>query len=99
MYIWVCFQHDAGIRLVVTHTDWHIMKQFLKLFELLTNLASSLLQFDLDEQNEANQRHHHEEGQKDAHVKILCGLLWKKESNRNTCVSLKGLFHRIKTCI
>lgn len=63
------------------------MKQFLKLFELLTNLASPLLQFDLDEQNEANQRHHHEEGQKDAHVKILCGLLWKKgKQQKHMCL-------------
>lgn len=45
-----------------------------------TNLASPLLEFDLDEQNEANQRHNHEESQEDAHVKIFCGLLWKRRS-------------------
>lgn len=43
-----------------------------------TNLASPLLEFDLDEQNEANQRHDHEEGQEDTHVKIFSGLLWKR---------------------
>lgn len=43
-----------------------------------TNLASPLLEFDLDEQNEANQRHDHEEGQEDTHVEIFSGLLWKR---------------------
>ena len=51
-----------------------------------TDLASPLLEFDLDEQNEAHQRHNHEESQEDAHVEIFCGLLWKKEGKRNTFV-------------
>lgn len=45
---------------------------------LETNLASPLLELDLDEQNEANQGYDHEESQEDAHVKVFRGLLWKK---------------------
>lgn len=63
-----------------------------------TNLASPLLEFDLDEQNEANQRHNHEESQEDAHVKIFRGLLWKRRATEtqicqiiSTCSWLKGL--------
>lgn len=48
--------------------------------ENVTHLASSLLQFDLDEQDEADQRHDHEEGQKDAHVEVLGGLLWGRKA-------------------
>ncbi len=47
-----------------------------------TNLASPLLEFDLDEQNEANQRHNHEESQEDAHVEIFRGLLWRKRATK-----------------
>lgn len=38
-------------------------------------LTSPLLELDLDEQDEANQRHDHEESQEDAHVEVLRGLL------------------------
>lgn len=51
------------------------------------HLAPPLLELDLDEQNEANQRHDHEERQEDAHVEIFRGLLWEKERDRNTNVS------------
>lgn len=47
---------------------------------LFTNLASPLLEFDLDEQNEANQRHNHKESKEDAHVEIFRGLLWKRSA-------------------
>lgn len=40
-----------------------------------TDLTPPLLELDLDEQNETNQRHHHEERQEDAHVEVLGGLL------------------------
>lgn len=39
------------------------------------HLAASLLELYLDEEDEADQRHHNEERQEDSHVKILCGLL------------------------
>lgn len=41
-------------------------------------LTSPLLEFDFDEQNEANQRDDHEESQEDTHVEVFCGLLWKR---------------------
>lgn len=53
---------------------------------LFTHLAPPLLEFDLDEQNEANERHDHKESQEDAHVEIFRGLLWKR---RNTHMSNK----------
>lgn len=63
-----------------------------------TNLASPLLEFDLDEQNEANQRHDHKERQEDAHVEIFCGLLWKRSAREThicqiifTCCWCEGL--------
>lgn len=41
-------------------------------------LTSPLLEFDFDEQNEANQRDDHEESQEDTHVEVFRGLLWKR---------------------
>lgn len=64
-----------------------------------TDLASPLLEFDLDEQNEANQRHNHKESQEDAHVKIFCGLLWEKEGKRNTNLSNNLHMHVVKRVI
>ena len=47
------------------------------------HLASPLLEFDLDEQNEADQRHNHKERQEDAHVEIFRGLLWKRRATKH----------------
>ncbi len=41
---------------------------------MLPHLAASLLELYLDEEDEADQRHHDKERQEDSHVKILRGL-------------------------
>lgn len=50
-------------------------------------LTPTLLDLDLDEENEADQGHHHEEGQEDPHVEILSGLLVKRTGDYFICCS------------